>query len=293
MHNLSLKKYLNIMKSIIKLSIVLSGLMLLQACVNTPFTTPSTDLYHSVQSREDVASISNIYGCRDHIELAHVNKIPPPYMVYPGQTIRIPANICGIVENYSESPSSADYYIARKGDTLYSISKAYNVSLNNLASWNSLKPPFTLSIGQQLKTTPPTENKFNTVEYNIPSTPRLLKSRSHVVAKGENLYRISKKYGYSVTMIARWNNIPKPYIISLGQRLIVSPPSATGYSTGTSKYNSGYNTNYATHHLVRAGETLQGIASRYNLTVEKLSAWNGLGAPYYIYLNQRLRLAPP
>ncbi|HHB93078.1 MAG TPA: LysM peptidoglycan-binding domain-containing protein [Thioploca sp.] len=285
------------MKSTIKLYFFLSGLILLQACVTNFGRNVPTDLYHSVQSREDVATISNIYGCRDYIELANINQIPPPYLVYPGQTLRIPTDICGIGQAYTTTqPSSTDYYITKRGDTLYSISKTYNVSLTNLTTWNNLEPPFTLLVGQQIRITPPAGNKFQTVDY-VPPAPRLLKSRSHLVAKGENLYRISKKYGYSVATIAQWNGISKPYILSIGQRLIVSPPNSisynNGYSTGTSSYNPGYNPNYASYHIVRAGETLQNIARRYGLTTEKLSAWNGLGAPYYIYPDQRLRLAPP
>ncbi len=247
------------MKYTIKLCFFLSGLMLLQACVtNNGRSNIPTDLYHSVQSRGDVATISNSYGCRDHIELANINQIPPPYLVYPGQTLRIPADICGVAQTYPTTPSSStDYYIARKGDTLYSISKAYNVSLSNLASWNSLEPPFTLSIGQQIKTTTPIRNEIQTsgynasstrkslksrsravgyntsstqksrsrvIGYNTSSTRKSFKSRSHVVIKGENLYRISMKYGYSVANIARWNRLSKPYILSVGQRLRLTSP---------------------------------------------------------------------
>jgi lipoprotein NlpD len=46
-------------------------------------------------------------------------------------------------------------------------------------------------------------------------------------------------------------------------------------------------------HVVKPGETLYGIASRYGLGVEQLSRWNGLGDGSLIRVGQRLRLAPP
>ncbi len=290
------------MKSTIKLCFFLSSLVLFQACTTIGRNTP-TDLYHSVQSREDVATIANLYGCRDYQELAAINNIQPPYFVYPGQTIRIPANLCGIgtePEYHPGSQPSADYYIAVKGDTLYDIARTYNISLNDIATWNNLQPPFTLSIGQQLKITSPKGTGWNiATQPRLKSIkPRYKKSAAnyHRVVKGETLYRISKKYGYSILTIANWNNISMPYILSIGQKLRVSPlnNNTTNYNTGTSGYNQkGLNPNYATNHIVRTGETLQNIAKKYNLTVKKLSAWNGIGGPYYIYPDQRLRLTPP
>jgi len=46
-------------------------------------------------------------------------------------------------------------------------------------------------------------------------------------------------------------------------------------------------------HTVRSGETLYSIARRYGLSVKQLAAWNKLGDGTLIYVNQRLRLAPP
>lgn len=46
-------------------------------------------------------------------------------------------------------------------------------------------------------------------------------------------------------------------------------------------------------HTVRNGETLYSIARRYGLSVKQLAAWNKLGDGTLIYVNQRLRLAPP
>ena len=46
----------------------------------------------------------------------------------------------------------------------------------------------------------------------------------HQVKQGDTLYAISFRYGQDYQQIAQWNGISAPYVISLGQRLRVSPP---------------------------------------------------------------------
>ena len=59
----------------------------------------------------------------------------PPYRVYVGQTIKLP---------------SAKYHIVKKGDTLYNISKRYNVDMSSISRLNDLDEPYTLALGQKL-----------------------------------------------------------------------------------------------------------------------------------------------
>ena len=56
-----------------------------------------------------------------------------------------------------------------KGDTLYSISKRYDMPLRDLIDANGLKPPYTLKVGQVL---------------------RLPASTYHIVSRGDTLYSI-------------------------------------------------------------------------------------------------------
>jgi lipoprotein NlpD len=46
-------------------------------------------------------------------------------------------------------------------------------------------------------------------------------------------------------------------------------------------------------YVVRRGDTLYSIAFRYGLDFKSLAAWNGIGAPFVIYPDQRLRLTQP
>ena len=114
-------------------------------------------------------------------------RLPPE----PGKQVEPPGAVGRIV-------------IARKGDTLYSISRRYGVSLRELIDVNRIRAPFILSPGRRLI---------------LPA------ARSHLVTKGETVYGIARKYGVPMSALVRANNIPPPYHISPGRKLRL--PGAT------------------------------------------------------------------
>ena len=94
--------------------------------------------------------------------------------------------------------STSSEHVVSKGDTLYNISKRYDIPLRDLIDFNNLKPPYTLKIGQTLQ---------------IPV------SNFHIVAKGDTMYNISKRYDMTVENLAKINDIHPPYTLMIGQRL--------------------------------------------------------------------------
>ena len=104
-----------------------------------------------------------------------------------------------------------DSVIVQKGDTLYSISKKYNLPLRDLIEINHLRPPYILSLGQ---------------------TVILPTSKFHEVGKGDTLYNISKRYGVDMTSLSRVNHLQFPYTLKIGQKLSL-PGSIESYSSYT------------------------------------------------------------
>lgn len=90
--------------------------------------------------------------------------------------------------------------IVKKGDTLYSIARRYNVPIRDLIESNHLTPPYTLNIGKLLY---------------IPA------ARYHIVQKGDTLYNISKRYGVNINSLSKTNNLHPPYALNVGQRLLL------------------------------------------------------------------------
>ena len=58
-------------------------------------------------------------------------------------------------------------------------------------------------------------------------------TQSYVVARGETLYSIAKRYGLDYRELARWNQINAPYAIYPGQKLYLDPRIAYAYSPGS------------------------------------------------------------
>jgi spore germination protein len=98
---------------------------------------------------------------------------------------------------------------------------------------------------------------------------------THIVRRGQNLYRISLRYGVSMRAIARANGIANPNRIYTGQRLYI--PCRSTYPAGV-----------RTIHIVRRGETLASIARWYGTTVRAIMRANNIRNPNIIYRGQRL-----
>ena len=115
-------------------------------------------------------------------------------------------------------------YVVRRGDTLWDISKAYKVSVRNLASWNGMAPRDTLRPGQKLVIWSKQGNI--TTALNTPAENPLAKSMTrrinYRVRNGDSLARISQRFNVSVTKLKKWNpSVTKSKYIQPGQRLVV------------------------------------------------------------------------
>lgn len=91
-------------------------------------------------------------------------------------------------------------HTVKRGETLYAISRSYDVPIRTLIVSNDLRPPYTLRVGQQIR---------------IPA------ARYHVVSKGDTVYSISRKYDVAMNELVRVNRIAPPYTIRVGQRLAI------------------------------------------------------------------------
>lgn len=101
----------------------------------------------------------------------------------------------------SDGPGSKGAHIVLKGDTLYSVSKRYNVPLQDIAVINAMSAPFTLEIGSRI---------------DIPAP------QTYKVREGDTLYSISRLFDASMSDIASQNNLRAPYSIREGQSLRIS-----------------------------------------------------------------------
>jgi LysM repeat protein len=128
-----------------------------------------------------------------------------------GQIIRIPETFTKEEDFYLPSFTS---YTVKKGDTLYNLSKTYNVPVDTIIKDNSLTSS-SLKIGQILRIR--TENELQC--FGTDYTP-INNDITYVVKKGDSLYQIAKKYNTSVDAIKKKNNL-KTNNLSIGQKLLI------------------------------------------------------------------------
>ncbi|WP_431856497.1 peptidoglycan DD-metalloendopeptidase family protein [Azospirillum sp.] len=103
------------------------------------------------------------------------------------------------VTTVGNAPDSAGgAIIVGRGDSLYTLSRRYNVPLRDLMDANRLTPPYTLEPGQRLV---------------LPT------SRQYIVQKGDTLTSISRMFNVEMTELSRLNGLAAPYAVHTGQPL--------------------------------------------------------------------------
>ena len=102
-------------------------------------------------------------------------------------------------------------HVVSRGDTLYSVARRYGTTVNAIVRANGLRNPNWITVGQRLAI------PGTTAASSTPSS-----GSSHVVQRGENLYRIALRYGTTVQALALANNLSNTSLIYAGQRLVIS-----------------------------------------------------------------------
>lgn len=111
---------------------------------------------------------------------------------------------------------------------------------------------------------------------------KLANAPTHRVRRGETFSHIARRYGVSVSALRAANDNLSPRRLQIGQELRV--PGRSGSAVATSDATEPQ------YHRVRTGESLWTISRRYDVSMNQLRTWNGLGGRSVIHPGQRLRV---
>jgi len=180
-------------------------------------------------------------------------------------------------------------YKATKGDTLWSISKQYNIPLKLILALNNIQDKDSLSIGQIIKIP---QADLPAADYNM-----------HIVKKGETLWSIAQKYNLSVNLILTNNNLTNSELISIGQQIeIPSSKSTTPETNIITQPVIDKKNNYMSNSIsqpenaepivytVKAGDNLWNISRKYGVSLEVIIDVNNLRDKDSLSLGQKLEI---
>ncbi len=210
-----------------------------------------------VKSGDTLYGISNQFGV-SVTELASLNNKKGDTLIV-GEVLKIP-KVSG------SNPNNMFMYTVKKGDSLYSIAKKYNTTVNKIMDLNYLKST-NLSIGQVLRIP---ETYTNENEFYLPEFI------SYTVKKGDSLYSIAKNNNITVDMLMKDNALTST-TISVGQTLKIRK-SETSFGEEEECFGSDYviPTGNTINYKVVKGDSLYNIAKKYNTTVSKIINLNNL-----------------
>ncbi len=127
-------------------------------------------------------------------------------------------------------------YKVEKGDTLYSISRKYQITVAELRTANNLSENDVIKVGQKLIIPDAdigTAAALSSTKTSASSTPSG-KTVEYVVVKGDTLYGIARKNGMSVADLMALNNLDSSAVIKVGQKLKVSASDNSSSTSTTS-----------------------------------------------------------
>ena len=151
---------------------------------------------YTVKKGDSLYSIANKYNTTVD-ELKRINNLTSNTLSI-GQVLKLPSDKA----SDEEKEENTITYTVQKGDSLYSIAKKYNTTIDAIKNLNNLTTNI-LSIGQVLL---------------IPTSTNL--ETTYTVQRGDSLYSIAKKYDTTVDRLKQLNNLSSN-LLSVGQILIV------------------------------------------------------------------------
>lgn len=317
-------------------------------------------LYYTVKPGDTLSLIARQYGVT-YRDLAAWNSLSAPYNLTAGQTLLVSTNtppVSPVVVDPAFTPGGTSgsgmsamssgnsarsmdsmsamnslppssgtmhYHRVQQGENLYRIARMYGRTYQEVAAWNGIPAPYHLRVGQHLQVSP--SSSYNSLSLASANRAMPTVDGKYTVVRGDTLSSISRRFNRSVNELAAWNGLRKPYPLTVGQQLVVSPQMSMLSSRGTvlstpktieperitvsvpkpapeieqnvmvvSSANANHSTTRKTlrgeivYHAVQQGETLASIADTYQQNTHELALWNGIAPPYPIYPGQTIMI---
>jgi LysM repeat protein len=214
--------------------------------------SPITDVFpgqvlHTVRRGDTVANLAVYYGSTTQAIIA-ANGLDESALIYVGQGVVVPVRLpAAVTSTPTQTPVvvvvtatqgafvptqvptggvSGTIYIVQRGDTLSRLATRFNTTVATIAQLNGIVNPNVIQVGQRIVipgtvVTPPTQVAPVPTSVVVPTATPAGGVRTYTVQPGDNLFRISLRFGVPLTRLAQANGIFNYNIVYVGQVLVI------------------------------------------------------------------------
>lgn len=285
---------------------------------NIPETAKRQFVFHKVKRGETLTSISNYYGVSKY-ELADANNISVRTRLKRGAKLKIPFKSDNATTDYAENTNTQVAVDENENESenneYVSPYLSLNTESNALNSNSNTTSNDIANVSENIDEENIAEIELAKVESEEDTITEKLVPEGKVpvtytVKKNESLLDIADLFHIRVADVRNWNNIPYTETIKIGQQLTLYVPdeqkdfyASLDNQSSTEKRTLSTNENIipqksSFYHLVKRGENLFSIATKYGTTVENIKEWNNLksnkilkGSKLKIYSNNYQNVA--
>lgn len=166
------------------------------------YKAEDTNISYVVKKGDNLYSIARQYGVNVD-DLKKYNNLTSDILSI-GQIIEIPSSTSIVTPSEDDIINEENIYIVQRGDTLYSISRRFGVSIDDIKNANNLTSDI-LTIGTTIIVPTGTSTDGNNIIV-------------YTVKRGDSLWALAREYNTTIDDIKQLNNLTSN-VLSIGQEL--------------------------------------------------------------------------
>ncbi|PWD99979.1 PBP1 and LysM peptidoglycan-binding domain-containing protein [Marinilabilia rubra] len=228
-------------------------------------------ILHTVEKGQTIWYISRKYG----VDVENIIKNNPgsDEKLIVGSIIKVPVKKPRIETDFPGTDKDFMLYTVKPGNTLYSLSRRFNVSVGEIVKYNPALRNGVLKIGSVVRI--PQEEEMARASLSEPTSDKMGMIQGeefiyHEIKPGQTLYSIGKRYQTEVSEIRKLN--PEISISELKPGYMLRIPKVDNRKQ-TAKQQRTREDLFQTHRVKRR-ETLFSISRRYNVDMETIRKVN-------------------